>query len=233
VYQHHLTETQQKALERHRSFRKSIAARAVPDSPIVCRRSSQGLLKAIVFPPRAPEQRVVATPLPLPAPPPPKAVLPKKKKQEKKPKRETLGQRILRANGDLSLVRIEPVQRRRQRPVDEPVALPVFAVTPTGQQRIPAERIKCIVAGYFRIAVADLEAYNQLPCFAYPRHMAIYLVCKFSGIRRRPVIGQLFSRNRDAVWYALKRVEKLVEGADPEVVSDIHELSCLIQSEPE
>jgi hypothetical protein len=143
------------------------------------------------------------------------------------PKRESLGKRILRLRPgwDRALVSVMPVNRRKVRsPVEQSTEIPVLLPALSRHSSISIDRVKLIVAGYYKVKVFDLESNSRI--FARPRDVAIYL-SKGLSWTKEPAIAKLFNRDRTIVYYVIKKIERLAR-TDAKLVSDIRKLYWLI-----
>jgi chromosomal replication initiator protein len=125
-----------------------------------------------------------------------------------------------------ALIRVVAFHSLTQRPIDRSLALEVLdAMYPERRRRVPSiADVQEIVAGHFKISVAQMTSASRVSHVAWPRQVAIHLARDLTG-ESLPRIGQAFGgRNHATVMHACKRVSERLK-SDQQVVDEIAALT--------
>ncbi|HWE08591.1 MAG TPA: chromosomal replication initiator protein DnaA [Solirubrobacteraceae bacterium] len=127
-----------------------------------------------------------------------------------------------------ALIRVVAFNSLTQRPIDRALTLEVLdAMYPARRRAVPSiAEVQTIVAGHFKISVAQMTSPSRENRISWPRQVAIHLARDLTG-ESLPRIGQAFGgRNHATVMHACKRVSERLKN-DQQVVDEIATLAAL------
>lgn len=67
--------------------------------------------------------------------------------------------------------------------------------------------IQLLTSGYFNISISDILSNKKISKYSYPRHLAMYLCKKYTGISFKDIGYQFGNRDHSTVIYAIKKID--------------------------
>ncbi len=153
---------------------------------------------------------------------------------------QTAHQRAVRARllgQPRPVVRVEPAPAPEPPPPPEPIPAPrrplVFTFLPDDQppprKQVYAFEIRNMVAEHYGLTIEEIIGHNRHQRYVRPRHIAIFLMMKCTGMSS-PRIGNLLGgRDHSTILVAEQRLRAKI-AADPQLAAEIAELTAKVEA---
>jgi chromosomal replication initiator protein len=87
--------------------------------------------------------------------------------------------------------------------------------------------IQSLTSGYFNISISDLISNKKVSMYSYPRHLAMYLSKKYTGMSYKDIGYQFGNRDHSTIIYAIKKIDGL-KNKKKSITNDLHNIENLL-----
>jgi chromosomal replication initiator protein len=87
--------------------------------------------------------------------------------------------------------------------------------------------IQSLTSGYFNISISDLISNKKVSRYSYPRHLAMYLSKKYTGMSYKDIGHQFGNRDHSTIIYAIKKIDGL-KNKKKSITTDLHNIENLL-----
>ena len=87
--------------------------------------------------------------------------------------------------------------------------------------------IQSLTSGYFNISISDLISSKKVSRYSYPRHLAMYLSKKYTGMSYKDIGHQFGNRDHSTIIYAIKKIDGL-KNKKKSITNDLHNIENLL-----